>query len=960
MKEDKQHIAFLKPLVTLLGFLSVFTITVSAQEINGNGIDDDGDCQTDCDDMLFSIQSHWQSNGMDAGFVIGQNDFLSNTSGTSPTKFTRPNDIAVDPTTNKVFVSDAANNRVLRYANYHDFLYEKQAESVLGQVDFVTNVSSTSSSGFNSPVGIFVDHNGVLWVCDYDNNRVLRFDDAANKIIGASADGVLGQVNFTNGLSGIGVNRLNQPVDVVVDTSGTLYVADQYNGRVLRFDNAASLSNGDNAAAVIGAPNFTDNGSAVTQTNLTYPTGIELICNTLYISDIWADRILAWENPAVLANGAPADRVLGQIDFISSSGGTAANKLRDPRYMTKDSKNNLYVSDAGNNRVLVFYKPNTLANGSSADLVLGQNSFTANAGGLSVDQLTSPRGILVHDEGARTFVNVVDRLNNRIMVFGHYNYQVSETNSLVDFLPMSYLNNVGGVVFSLLTQPSRGVVTLTNSVSGAFQYQAPSNPCLYDEDYSVTFVYQISNAVGCSVVGEIEIEVLEAQGCIEDCTNGTDDDFNGFIDVEDPMCDNDGDGVVNGQDIDLDNDGVVNVKEQYMYGGLGFCLNTITSVLLFEDFGVGVRGESAYIPMCFEHGGGSGVTCSSHYDSNTYSASVDWGEYCLVKNSFLADQGVYNWDYTIGMGSVAGGRFAIVNGGNENQVVYERLIDGLVIGVRLKVDLKFKNLSPVGSNLAKPKFHFEYWSESGVLLFTSSTITPAEDGVWHGGGSGNYICAESKIVFKMVLEAAALPGNDLAFDKLNVFQKYVDCDNDGVPNIYDLDNDNDGITNIVEQGNPDADGSGTTDNVNGDGSLMNDANNNGADDAYEGQVLLDTDGDHLRDMFDLDSDNDGIYDVLEAGGADPDYDGIIGAGAFVDADGDGLSSIVDADDSGVPLLNKDSDTDGIDDAKEIDSDNDGCFDVQEAGFPDTDNNGLLGVGATGTGLNVNGQGVVTP
>ncbi|MFT5149647.1 MAG: hypothetical protein ACI81Y_002422 [Glaciecola sp.] len=104
-------------------------------------------------------------------------------------------------------------------------------------------------------------------------------------------------------------------------------------------------------------------------------------------------------------------------------------------------------------------------------------------------------------------------------------------------------------------------------------------------------------------------------------------------------------------------------------------------------------------------------------------------------------------------------------------------------------------------------------------------------------------------------------------------------------------------------------------------------------------------------------DNDGIFDVLESGGADANFDGIIGS-SFIDANANGLSSIVDPNESGAGLVLKDSDTDGNIDSKE--SESDGCNDVIEAGFLDGDNNGYLGTGTIGLGLNVNSLGIVTP
>ena len=102
-----------------------------------------------------------------------------------------------------------------------------------------------------------------------------------------------------------------------------------------------------------------------------------------------------------------------------------------------------------------------------------------------------------------------------------------------------------------------------------------------------------------------------------------------------------------------------------------------------------------------------------------------------------------------------------------------------------------------------------------------------------------------------------------------------------------------------------------------------------------------------------DIDNDGIPNSLDL---DSDNDGIydvVEAGlGHLDTNNDGR---IDANDTGYTDTNfdgvndssfsnvpTDSDNDGIHDSQELDSDNDGCFDSSEAGFTDGDNDGILG------------------
>ena len=79
----------------------------------------------------------------------------------------------------------------------------------------------------------------------------------------------------------------------------------------------------------------------------------------LYISDLSNNRILGYYNYPFLQSGAPADFVIGQTDFTSSTSGTTDSTLNLPMGIAVDSAGNLWVADKNNHRVLVFNSPTT-------------------------------------------------------------------------------------------------------------------------------------------------------------------------------------------------------------------------------------------------------------------------------------------------------------------------------------------------------------------------------------------------------------------------------------------------------------------------------------------------------------------------------------------------------------------------------------------------------------------------
>ncbi len=122
------------------------------------------------------------------------------------------------------------------------------------------------------PVGVHVDASGKLWVADYGNNRVLRYDSAATLGDGAPATAVLGQPGFDTGVAATTSVGMTGPAAVLLDPTGRLWVAEQENNRVLRFDGAATLANGSPANACLAKPTFVTDTSGSTPKSSTNPT----------------------------------------------------------------------------------------------------------------------------------------------------------------------------------------------------------------------------------------------------------------------------------------------------------------------------------------------------------------------------------------------------------------------------------------------------------------------------------------------------------------------------------------------------------------------------------------------------------------------------------------------------------------------------------------------------------------
>jgi len=356
-----------------------------------------------------------------ADIIIGQPDFSQVTPNeVVGNKLFNPGGVFVDRSIrpNRVYVYDAGNNRILGLSSLGVCIggenssqsctinsdcpnsscqidSQRSADIILGQPDFNSSACN-GDSGFQhypdsptptadtlcglrweqmsiteggSMVTMAADSSGNLYVPDFFNNRILRYNNPFTT--DATADYVWGQSTFSNHECNQGTYKPTKSslclapspgvgtlkTGVAVDAGGNLWVADTQNNRVLRFPYSSYLD----------APNTT------------------------------------------------ADIVLGQPDFISREPGTDLNEMHFPASVRVDNNGKVYVADGARGsgtvgRVLVFNPPYT--NGMYASSTLGS-------------ELGEPTGLeLAPDESI--WINDCD--NNRFLNFSDGILKTTITN----------------------------------------------------------------------------------------------------------------------------------------------------------------------------------------------------------------------------------------------------------------------------------------------------------------------------------------------------------------------------------------------------------------------------------------------------------------------------------------------------------------------------------------------------
>jgi len=308
--------------------------------------------------LRFSSTAAAQS-GANPEAVFGQLNFTTSTANqggaVSASTLDFPIGVSVD-STGRLWVADYGNERVLGFYLASYLSNDPPADIVVGQANFTSSVTAVTQTGLNSPAFATVGPDDTLWVADYGNNRVLRFASITTKpLVGASADGVLGQTLFTTNGTSATASGLASPAQLFPDTTGRLWVADYNHNRVLRFDNAASLGNGAAATVALGQPDLTTITTGLSSTKMNGPAGVYFDASgNLWVAERGNKRVLRFAAAASLSTGSSANLALGQPNFTTVGATPSAQTLAGPWNIAAGANGDLLVGDLDASRVLRF------------------------------------------------------------------------------------------------------------------------------------------------------------------------------------------------------------------------------------------------------------------------------------------------------------------------------------------------------------------------------------------------------------------------------------------------------------------------------------------------------------------------------------------------------------------------------------------------------------------------------
>lgn len=303
------------------------------------------------------------------------------------------------------------------------------SDVVIGQINF--NQSGPDQvvpfKVFN-PGGVIVDrgnHPNTIYVYDGGNSRILVHTSlgicANNPAVKCTAhsDCPNSQCSFTP----------SKPADLVIgQPSGTSYNGCNGDANMQNYPLRSPASDSTLCSIPEYQPSPMEGGSFA---NMAIDNN-----HNLFVTDFFNNRVLKYADP--VHTDTIADNVWGQDDMTGNKCNKAdpdiptaadppnptASSLcmgRNTQYQKSfvagveiDPSGNLWVADSSNHRVLRFTKTNGLIS-ETADLVLGQSSFTTRQPASGSAQMDQPAALRI--DPATGWLYVADKANNRVSIF---------------------------------------------------------------------------------------------------------------------------------------------------------------------------------------------------------------------------------------------------------------------------------------------------------------------------------------------------------------------------------------------------------------------------------------------------------------------------------------------------------------------------------------------------------------
>src|SRR5262245_3692272 len=268
----------------------------------------------------------------------GTAGFLGDGAAGTAARVNQPWGVAVDAVGN-AYIADTYNHRI-RMVTPAGVITTVAGNGTAG---FLGDGALATSARLYYPTGVALDTAGNLYIADKNNNRIRKVTAATGVISTVAGSGAAG----FGGDGGLATSaQLNLPISVAVDSSGNLYIGDQYNHRIRKVTAATGVIS---TLAGTGTVGYDGDGALATAALLNFPAGVGVdAAGNVYIADEGNSRVRK-----VAAGSGVITTVVGTgtAGFLGEAGPATAARLSDPIGLAVDGFGNVYIADHLNSRI---------------------------------------------------------------------------------------------------------------------------------------------------------------------------------------------------------------------------------------------------------------------------------------------------------------------------------------------------------------------------------------------------------------------------------------------------------------------------------------------------------------------------------------------------------------------------------------------------------------------------------
>jgi sugar lactone lactonase YvrE len=261
-----------------------------------------------------------------------------------------------------------------------------------------------TQADLHCPMGLAFDPAGNLLVADHANNRVRAIgpDGLINTVVGSGPIGTSSDDGDLTGDGGPALEAaLQEPTAIAFDAAGNLYIADRDNHAVRRVDPSGIIT----TVAGSGERGFAGDDGPAIDADLSRPQGVAVDgAGNIYISDSDNHRIRKVDPSGVITTIAGT----GEPGYSGDGGPAIDAMIVDPYMLVVDGTGSLLFSSSGN----VIRKVDTSGIISSV-AGTGEAGLSGDGGAATAAQLSFPTG-LVFDAAANLYIGEAG--NERIRI----------------------------------------------------------------------------------------------------------------------------------------------------------------------------------------------------------------------------------------------------------------------------------------------------------------------------------------------------------------------------------------------------------------------------------------------------------------------------------------------------------------------------------------------------------------